>query len=1379
MKTFKQTFKIIAAAGALLATSHTAFALKTFNGSPPIAASPNSGQATLGVATTNTATVTVKNGSSGSTSFKGNAQLTATSTNATVTASLSSTNFDFTATGGTWTSMLTVITTAGTPAGTYTIVLVADTNNPPAPDNIVPVTNTYTLTVGSAGSFVPQTVWTPAGVNSNWSTVANWSENAAPVASNDVDFFDNSTAPTSPGVTDNIVDVSLLVGSLTFGQTNTTHTTLINPGVALTVGGDANGLNAGTGEDNGAIQTFSGIAGSSLVVNNSSADIFVSQGTATANNAISSAQATLDLSALNNFNATISRLLVGVDLFIKGSSGQLNLARTNNITVAPGSTAPQIDVGDNSQTSGSPAIPSILLLGQTNSITADSIEVGRGKTDNNLYGQYLGSVMAFNSAFSSPVAWFSGTNGASSRVGAWNIGDGDTARTWFAYGTCDFSLGTVNALVNVMNVGIGSSTTQTTPNPGTGTFTMAAGIVNINTLNIGITLEGTGSGTVNANGGTLQVDTLLELGIGPGSSGTLNISNGTVTANSGATVGGGAAAVNMAGGTLSAMNRNATIGTSEFPLDSFSVSNSTLNLAVQSLVPSLAAENIVADGTTNIINVTAVPVLTGFPSQFPIIQYGLNGGSASGNTATFGLGTLPAASPSYAAYISNNIANNSIDIVFTSGPFTPDLTWTGGVNGNWDLTTVNWNWNGFNTNYNNGDFVTFNDSLTGPSVVNLTAALTPGAITFNNSAENYSLTGSGSLGGSATLVKHGSGTATLAETGGDNFSGGVLITNGTLVLDDPNSSISGGTTISAGTLQIGNNDANGAVPAGSVSDGGTLVFDQSDNVSVSNAISGAGTLVQNGANIVTLTGNNNTFTGTAIAAQGTLQIGNSNSTFAAANGITVSNGATLDTFGQALYAGSSAITVTASGSGVGGNGAIVNNSTNSPTQVFHIVNLTGDTAFGGATAWDIRNSSGKTAPADAQLNGPNGPYNLSKVGSNTVTLQGIVIDGNLENISVEGGTLHFTASATAPLAGLGDPNATATVYSNATLTLDTIGVIPSKNFVLTNGGTLSCSGTNVLDDTLALAGNNSINVGGSSMFTIATDPITGNGGFTKTGSGPLFLGLTNTYTGETIISGGTLALYSGSDNGSIASSALINITGGATLDVSGRSNDTFTLAAGQTLNGGAGTVAGSINGIFIAAAGSVLAPGTGITNTGAIDVAGAATLAGATQMKLSAMTGSNDVLRAAAITYGGTLTVTNAGGTVTNGQTFQLFVASNGVYNTASFSSVMLPAATGLSWTNNLAFNGTITAGVVVVPPTPPAITGISLTGTQLIISGTSSATDLSYTYSVLTTTNLLSPVANWTVLSTGSAFIPGGNFRTTNTVNPNALQNYYMLRVP
>jgi len=53
------------------------------------------------------------------------------------------------------------------------------------------------------------------------------------------------------------------------------------------------------------------------------------------------------------------------------------------------------------------------------------------------------------------------------------------------------------------------------------------------------------------------------------------------------------------------------------------------------------------------------------------------------------------------------------------------------------------------------------------------------------------------------VTKDGNGTLTLSEVGGDDFSGGVIVNNGTLILDNTNSAISGGVNINGGTLQIG------------------------------------------------------------------------------------------------------------------------------------------------------------------------------------------------------------------------------------------------------------------------------------------------------------------------------------------------------------------------------------------------------------------------------------------------------------------------------------------------------------------------------------------------------------------------------------------------
>jgi len=158
-------------------------------------------------------------------------------------------------------------------------------------------------------------------------------------------------------------------------------------------------------------------------------------------------------------------------------------------------------------------------------------------------------------------------------------------------------------------------------------------------------------------------------------------------------------------------------------------------------------------------------------------------------------------------------------------------------------------------------------------------------------------------------------------------------------------------------------------------------------------------------------------------------------------------------------------------------------------------------------------------------------------------------------------------------------------------------------------------------------------------------------------------------------------------------------------------------------------------------------------------------------MKLNASTGTADRLNANAIAYGGNLVVTNISGTVTNGQTFQLFFATNGIYNAGSFGSVTLPSAPGLAWTDNLAVNGSITATIVA----QPYITSISLSGTSLIISGTNGTPGSQF--ATLTSTNVLLPLGQWTPIATNT--FAAGNFSVTNTIDVTSPQNFFRLRVP
>ncbi len=92
-------------------------------------------------------------------------------------------------------------------------------------------------------------------------------------------------------------------------------------------------------------------------------------------------------------------------------------------------------------------------------------------------------------------------------------------------------------------------------------------------------------------------------------------------------------------------------------------------------------------------------------------------------------------------------------------------------------------------------------------------------------------TPSNAISGSGTVEKTGAGTLTLS---GNNTYGG-------------------GTTISAGTLQLGNGGATGSI-MGDVLNNGTLAFNRSDTVTFAGIISGSGAVQHNGAGTTVLTG---------------------------------------------------------------------------------------------------------------------------------------------------------------------------------------------------------------------------------------------------------------------------------------------------------------------------------------------------------------------------------------------------------------------------------------------------------------------------------------------------------------------------------------------
>jgi autotransporter-associated beta strand protein len=106
--------------------------------------------------------------------------------------------------------------------------------------------------------------------------------------------------------------------------------------------------------------------------------------------------------------------------------------------------------------------------------------------------------------------------------------------------------------------------------------------------------------------------------------------------------------------------------------------------------------------------------------------------------------------------------------------------------------------------------------------------------------------------------------------------------------------------------------------------------------------------------------------------------------------------------------------------------------------------------------------------------------------------------------------------------------------------------------------------------------------GTQTQSNLGFGPITGVSSLTKTGSGTILLDGLNTFTGTTSVEQGIAAL---NGPGAIASSSLVTVAAGASLDVRSLSGG-YTVASGQTL-GGSGTVLGSV----VFGRGSTLSPG--------------------------------------------------------------------------------------------------------------------------------------------------------------------------------------------
>ncbi|MER3270379.1 autotransporter-associated beta strand repeat-containing protein [Salmonella enterica] len=419
--------------------------------------------------------------------------------------------------------------------------------------------------------------------------------------------------------------------------------------------------------------------------------------------------------------------------------------------------------------------------------------------------------------------------------------------------------------------------------------------------------------------------------------------------------------------------------------------------------------------------------------------------------------------------------------------------------------------------------------------------------------------------------------ATLDPASATGWDGTSLIKQGagTLILNAENT-YTGGTTISGGTLVATNVDALGS---GDVTDDATLELNTGGTFD--NAISGSGQVVKSGDDVLTLSGANS-YSGGSLISGGTLVATN----VEALGSGDVTNNAVLElntggTFDNAISGSGQVVksgdeTLTLSGTNSYTDGTLISGGTLVATNVEALG--TGDVT---------NNATLELNTGGDFTNNISGSGQVVKSGDDALTFSG----GNsyTGGTTISGGTLVAT---NVEALGSGD------VTDNAVLELNTGGdfdnaisgsgqVEKSGDDVLTlsgansySGGTLISDGTLVATNVEALGSGDVTNNAVLELNTGGTfdNAISGSGQVVKSGDDALTLSGSNTYTGGTIISGGTLVATNvdALGTGDVTDNATLELNTGGTFDnvISGSGqvvksgDDTLTLSGSNTYTGG-------------------------------------------------------------------------------------------------------------------------------------------------------------------------------------------------------------------
>jgi fibronectin-binding autotransporter adhesin len=698
-----------------------------------------------------------------------------------------------------------------------------------------------------------------------------------------------------------------------------------------------------------------------------------------------------------------------------------------------------------------------------------------------------------------------------------------------------------------------------------------------------------------------------------------------------------------------------------------------------------------------------------------------------------------------------NISGGATVVEWGSG----DGTWAVGVSG--------WN-SGGSATFANGNAALFADAYsTGNPTITLSTAVLPQSAIVT-STKSYTITGTGDIGGAAEVRMLGPGTLTLdvanAHTGGTTLSAGTLNVKKASALG----AASGTFTINGGTLDNTSGSAL-TTPDYPQAWNGNFTFTGSSDLNL-----GAGAVTLGASRTVTVTANtltvggdvSGTGFGLTKAGTGTLALGGNN-TFT--GGVTINEGELIVNKAGALNSASPNIVTMPNDTA----SKILSLNGNSLT----IANLTKNGSASAATAV-VRNNHA-TTPVTLQVSVPSG----------SVTYGGTITDGGAAPLALTKiGTGNFTFGSGG--AGSGTYSGDTTVYTGK-LIPGANNIFPhgagKGNMIIGSAGTLDMldrqpitvnglSGSGIVNssDKGGLPGVSILNVGdgdASAGFSGVIENIPASGKtagtitLVKIGSGTQTLSGANTYSGTTTVNGGTLLVNS---PGSLPATA-VTVNANATLGGSGTINGSVTVDVGGTISAGAS--AGTLtlaNGLSL---------GVGATNVWELTANNI--FNPGTDFDQIALTGGSLVLDGSSvltIKFIGTATTPDLGNPFwqyprqwqiiagnPSAANFNLIDGTNGI-TAGTFTTTADGPGVTLVYTPS------------VTPPAPTPVTSMNLA------SGPGSDYTLTYSggtggqFVLVTSLNVEAPLNSWTPIATNIAF--SGSFTIPAGVDT---QGFYRVR--